>query len=189
MKKELFLSYFLCALCVLCGKIRRRFLGSIDAATKSGGNALAKHPGEPAQKPRLVSSNQLVLPNAQNPPACFAQCAIDPPVARFVAKDLGPPKRPILFGPCRMDRATVPETPVDKHRQLQLGKTKSGFTEKGRAFRIFLAETRSHRAATPTFLPVGFSPRLGVSPLARNTQRYRSPPTRDSVWPNNRDQS
>jgi len=144
MKKELFLSYFLCALCVLCGKIRRRFLGSIDAATKSGGNALAKHPGEPAQKPRLVSSNQLVLPNAQNPPACFAQCAIDPPVARFVAKDLGPPKRPILFGPCRMDRATVPETPVDKHRQLQLGKNKIRFHGKGRSLSNF-----SRRDAKP----------------------------------------
>ena len=141
MKKELFLSYFLCALCVLCGKIRRRFLGSIDAATKSGGNALAKHPGEPAQKPRLVSSNQLVLPNAQNPPACFAQCAIDPPVACFVAKDLGPPKCPVLFGPCRMDRATVPETSVNKHRQPQLRKNKIRLHGKGRDFRISLAET------------------------------------------------
>jgi len=65
--------------------------------------------------------------------------------------------------------------PSTNTASFSLGKTKSGFTEKGRGFRIFLAETLGRRADDPTLLPVGFSSRLAdIQPLISGFCRLAS---------------
>ncbi len=75
---------------------------------------------------------QLVLPDADHPPAVLPQQPVLKPVACFVSFDLGLPPCPPgdgNFCPCRMP---VPELAVHKHRNLSVRKHKVGSHQQDR---------------------------------------------------------
>lgn len=73
------------------------------------------------------------------------------PIPRPVRRELPPPECRIAFRLCRVPRAAVPETPIDKHRQPQLGKNKIGadFEIPHSAFRIPNLNVPSPTADSP----------------------------------------
>ena len=67
-----------------------------------------------------------MLPHTDDFPTFGAEQAVDLPVALDVARDLLPPEGGAGLGPSHVLGATVPETTVYKHRELEYWKDKVG---------------------------------------------------------------
>ena len=112
---------------------------------------------------------QGVLPDSQHPPAGPAQRPVHPPVPRHVRGEFLAPERPVSLRLRPMPGTPMPETPVHKHRQPQLGKNKVRTNCKPRA------EGRESRAGNP--------PALGARLSTLDHQLHLPPPPRDPIRP------
>jgi hypothetical protein len=66
----------------------------------------------------LFSFFNLTLPDPDHFPTQPSQPTVDEPVPITVALNLRLPERPVLLGQPKTPRASVPEAPIHKHRDL-----------------------------------------------------------------------
>ncbi len=137
---------------------------------------------QPAEQPRLVSSRQLMLPDAEHLPAHFPQHAVDEPVPRPVALNFLPPERRVVPRPDEMPRTSMPEATVHDHRQLEFWEHEVRLHGKrSQSLRSVGLNLRTHRdPAPPARDPIGpkdrNQPQLGVQvPRAPDAGHYRRP--------------
>lgn len=90
----------------------------MDSRTPAG----CSHETEAPQQSGSAPPSEGVFPDAEHMPAVSSQETADLTVTRLVAVDLESPESGVLTGPDAMQRATVPETAIDKDGQAQLGK-------------------------------------------------------------------
>jgi hypothetical protein len=121
-----------------------------------------------AQEAGSVFPRQLVLPDPQHPPTLAPQGAGDEAVAGQVGGELSPPKRGVAPRQPAVERAPVPETPIDEHRDAEPGKNE-----------IWLAEDRPMPPPARDALRAQDAD-LPISP--NSSKRWTPPPASNPTW-------
>ena len=85
---------------------------------------------QPPEEFLLALAGQLVLPDAENPPAPGAERAGDESIANPVGGNFLPPKRRVGLRLRRVDRATVPKAAVDEEDDALASENKVRLADK-----------------------------------------------------------